>query len=128
MMNLPYFISRNIEKMATLVQRKPLRQQFSSLYHFSLIKIVVLHQLSLLSISWDTFISHEVFKSPQVTPSMFQKEGGPSNQPEVHETQTTGVLVFFTYEKGTRRLFAAAKRVLSPPVVEEVSFPSSDHR
>lgn len=74
MMNLPYFICRNIEKMATLVQRKPLHQQFNNIYHFSLIKIVVLHQLSLLNVSWDTFISHEVFKSPQVTPSVFQVE------------------------------------------------------
>jgi len=74
-----------------------------------LIKIVVLHQLSLLNISWDTFISHEVFKSPQVTPSVFQVEGGPSNQLEVHETQTIGMAVFVTYEKDTRRLFAAAK-------------------
>ncbi len=79
MMNLPYFICRNIEKMAILVQRKPLPQQCSSLYHFSLIKIVVLHQLSLLSIPWDTYISHEVFKIPQVTPSLFQEEGGLSN-------------------------------------------------
>ena len=56
---------------------------------------------------------------------MFQEEGGPSNQPEVHETQTTGVPVFFTYAKGTRRLFVAAKQVLSPLGVEGVSLPSS---
>ena len=125
MMNLPYFISRNIEKMTTLVQRKPPHQQYNNIYHFSLIKIVVLHQLSLLNVSWDAFISHKVFKSPQVTPSVFQKAGRPSNQHEIHETQTTGVSVFITYEKGTRSLFAATKRVRSPPRVEEVSFPSS---
>ena len=95
--------------MATLVQRKPLHQQFNNIYHFSLIKIVVLHQLSLLNVSWDTFISHEVFKSPQVTPLVFQEEEGPSNQLEVHKTQATGVPVFVTNEKGTRKLFAAAK-------------------
>ena len=55
------------------------------------------------------------------------EEGGPSNQQEVHETQTTGVPVFITYEKGTRRLFVAAKLLLSPPRVEAVSFPSPDH-
>jgi len=35
------------------------------------------------------------------------------------------VPVYVTYEKGTRRLFAAAKRVLSPPGVEGVSLPLS---
>ena len=36
--------------------------------------------------------------------------------------------MFITYEKGTIRLFAATKRVLSSPGVEGVSFPSLDHR
>jgi len=70
---------------------------------------MVLHQLSLLNVSWDDFISHEVFTSPQVTPSAFHEAGGPSHQQEVHEIQTTSVIVFITYQKGTRRLFAAAK-------------------
>ena len=33
--------------------------------------------------------------------------------------------VFFTYQRGTRRLFAVAKRVLSPPRVEGASLPTS---
>ena len=33
--------------------------------------------------------------------------------------------VFVTYQKGTRRLFLAAKRVLYPPRVEGVSLPPS---
>lgn len=123
-MNIPYFMCRNIEKMTTLVQRKPPHQQYNNIYHFALIKIVVLHQLSLLNVSWDDFISHEVFTSPQVTPSVFHEVGGPSHQQEVHETQTTSVPIFFTYQKGTRILFAAAKRVLSQPGVEGVAFPS----
>ena len=36
--------------------------------------------------------------------------------------------IFITYQKSARRLFASAKRVLSPPGVEGVSFPSSDNR
>lgn len=111
MMNLPYFICRNIEKTVHYVQRKPLPQQFRRIYHFSLIKIVVLQQLILLNISWDTFITHEVFKSPQMTPSVLHEEGGSVNQPDVHKTNPIGVLVFVTYEKSTRRLFAAAKQV-----------------
>lgn len=86
MMNIPYFICWNIEKMTTLVQSKLPHQQYNNIYHFALIKIVVLHQLSLLNVSWDDFISHEVFRSPQVTPSIFHEAGGPSHQQEVHET------------------------------------------
>jgi len=63
MMNLPYSIYRNIEKMTHYVQRKPFPQQLSSIYHFSLIKIVVLHQLYLQNIPWKTFIAHEIFIS-----------------------------------------------------------------
>jgi len=86
---------------------------------------VVLHQLGLLNISWEDFIAHEVFTGPQVPTVIFHEAGGPSHQQEIHETQTTSVPMLFTYQKGSRRLFAAAKRVLSPPGVEGVSFPSS---
>jgi len=109
MMNFPYFICWNIEKMTTLVHRKPPQQQDNNIYHFALINIVVLHQLGLLNISWEDFIAHEVFTGPQVPPVVFHETGGPSHQQEIHETQTTSVPVFVTYQKGTRRLFAAAK-------------------
>ncbi len=127
MMNLPYFICINIEKMALYVQRKPFPRQFNNIYHFSLIKIVVLHQLSLLNIPWATFMAHEIFKGPQVIPLVPQEEGGPSRRLGVHKTETIGVLVFVTYERGSKRLFAAARRVLSPPGVEGILFCSPDH-
>ena len=85
---------------------------------------MVLHQLSLSNVSWEDFISHEAFTGPQVPPSVFHEVGEPSHQQEAHETQTTSVPVFVTYQKGIRRLFAATKRVLSPPGVEGVLFPS----
>ena len=109
MMNLRYLMCRNIEKLTTLVQSKPPHQQYNNIYHFALIKIVVLHQLRLLNVSWDDFISHEVFASPQVTPSVFHEARWLSHQQEVHATRTTSVPVFFTYQKGTKRLFAPAK-------------------
>ena len=56
MLSLPYFLFRNIEKMAHFVQKKPYPQQMSSLYHYSLIKIIVLHHLSLLNISWENLL------------------------------------------------------------------------
>jgi len=68
---------------------------------------VVLHQLSLLNVSWDDLISHEVFTNPQVTPSIFHEAGG--SQQEVHETQTTSMPLFVTYQKGTSILFTVAK-------------------
>ena len=47
MMNIPYFMCRNIERMTTLVQRKNPEQQYNNIYHYALIKIMVVHQLGL---------------------------------------------------------------------------------
>jgi hypothetical protein len=79
MMNIPYFMFRNIEKMAHIVKKKPYPQQLNSIYHYSLIKIIVLHQLNLLNMPWETFISHEMFKGPQIFSSVHHEEGGPSD-------------------------------------------------
>jgi len=43
MMNIPYFMFRNIERMVFLVQKKTQAQQHRSIYHYALIKIVVVH-------------------------------------------------------------------------------------
>ena len=48
MMNILYFIFRNIERMTTLVQHKTPQQQLNNVYHFVLINILVVHQLGLL--------------------------------------------------------------------------------
>ena len=66
MMNIPYFMFKNIEKMAFIVKKKPYPQQLTSIFHYSLIKIIVLHQLNLLNMPWETFISNEMFKGPQI--------------------------------------------------------------
>lgn len=128
MMNIPYFMFRNIEKMAHIVKRKPYPQQLYSIFHYSLIKIVVLHQLNLLNMPWETFISHEMFKGTQIFSSVHHEEGGPSRHENVKETETVGVSVFVTYKRGTRKHFVAARRVLSPLCVEGFSPSSSDHR
>ena len=86
---------------------------------------MVVHQLGLQGISWEDFISRDFFTVPPVPPEFFNDAGEPSYQHEGHETQTTSVPVFVTYQRGTRGLFAAARRVLSPPWVEGVSLPSS---
>lgn len=109
MMDIPYFMFQNIERMAHYVKKKPYPQQLNNIYHFFLIKVIVLHQLNLLNIPWETFISHEVFKGPQIFSSVHQEEGGPSGYEQVKEIETIGMPVFVTYERGTRRLFAAVR-------------------
>ena len=104
------------------MQHKTPQQQLNSVYHFSLIKILVVHQMGLQGITWDDFISRDLFSTSQVL-SKVKHEGEPSRQYERHET--VSVSVFITYQKGTRRLFATAKRVLSPPRVEGASLPPS---
>lgn len=100
---------KNIEKMALIVKKKPYPQQLTSIYDYSLIKIIVLHQLNLLNMPWETFISHDMFKGPQIFSSVHHEEGGPSGHEEVKETETMGVPVFVTYERGSRKLFATAR-------------------
>jgi len=81
------------------------------------------HLLDLQGIAWDDFISHDFFGTPQVVSEVEHEIGGPSNQYERHEAAT--MPVFITYQRGSRHLFAAAKRVLSPPRVEGALLPTS---
>ena len=123
MMNIPYFVFRNIERMTTLVQHKTPQQQPNSVYHFALIKILVVHQLGLQGITWDDFISRDFFRASQGLSEVKHETGGPSHQYERHDTAS--VPVFIPYQRGTRHLFAAVKRVLSPPGVEGALLPPS---
>ena len=86
---------------------------------------MVVHQLGLQGISWEDFISHDFFTAPQVPLEVVHDVGEPSHQPEGHKIEPISVPVFVTYQRGTRVLFAAARRVLSPPRVEGVSLLSS---
>ena len=122
MMNIPYFIFRNIERMTTFIQHKTPQQQLNSVYHFAVIKILVVYQLGLQGITWDDFVSHDFFRASRGLLEV-KHEGEPSHQYERHESAS--VPVYITYQRGTRHLFAAAKRVLSPPGVEGASLPPS---
>ena len=108
--------------MTTFIHHKTPQQQLNNVYHFSLIKILVVHQLGLQGITWDDFISRDFFKASRRVIEV-KHEGEPSYRYERHETAS--VPVFITYQKGTRHLFAAAKRVLSPLGVEGASLPPS---
>ena len=74
-MNIPYFMCRNIEKMTTLVQKKTPEQQHNNIYHYALIKIIVVHQLGLQGISWEDFISRDFFTAPQPPPEIVHDAG-----------------------------------------------------
>jgi len=108
--------------VTAFIQRKTPQYRLNSVYHLALIKILVVHQFGLQGITWDDFISRELFRASWGV-SMVKHEGEPSHQFEHHETAS--VLVFITYQRGTRHLFAVAKRVLSLPVVEGASLPPS---
>ena len=65
MLHLPYYLYRSIEKMSYVVQRRSYTQKMHSLFHHSLIKMVVLHQLEKNDIPWYVFIAHEILTKPQ---------------------------------------------------------------
>ena len=127
-MSIPYFMYRNIERMTFLVQKKTPAQQHSSIYHYALIKIMVVHQLTQQGIAWEEFTSRDFFAAPQPPPEVVHDEGEPSPQFDIPETEHISAPVYVTYQRGHRALFAATRRVLSPPSVEGVSLTSSAAR
>jgi len=89
MMNLPFFMCNNIEKMKNFMQHKNPQQQLNSVYHFDLIKILVDHQLGLQGIAWVDFISRDFFSDPPVVSEVEHEVGYPSHQFECHEATNT---------------------------------------
>ena len=135
MLNILYFLFRNIEKMAYIVEKRPYSQQVSSIYHYSLIKMIVLHHLNLLNISWDTLISNDIFNDPQITPPMPQEVERPSSSAKVKKgekvKETKAVEepeAYKTYQRGARKLFAANRKVFTPLDVDGALPSSSSHR
>ena len=51
--------------MSFVVQKRSYTEKMHSLFHYSLIKMVVLHQMERKGIPWDVFIANEIFTSPQ---------------------------------------------------------------
>ena len=64
-MNLPYYLFQSIDKMASAINTKSYDHQMPSLFHHSLIKMIILYQLEKQGVSWETFISHDVFAYPR---------------------------------------------------------------
>ena len=102
MMNIPYFMCRNIERMTTLVQKKTPEQQYNNIYHYALIKILVVRQLGLQGITWDDFISREFFRASQGPSEVGNETGGLSHHLEGHDPHISTIPVCITYQKGAR--------------------------
>ena len=79
MMKIPYFMYHNIERMTYLVQRKTPTQQHRSIYHYALIKITMIKQLTQQGITWEDFISRDFFTALQPPLEVVHDEGEPSH-------------------------------------------------
>ena len=73
-----------------------------------------------------------MFRGPQIPPSVFQEIGGPSSHVEIgeetKETKIDELPVYLTYQRGTWKLFAAARQAFAPQDVEGTLPSSSAHR
>jgi len=73
-----------------------------------------------------------MFKGPQIPPLVFHEIGGPYSYvetwKEIKEIRTVEVPIYLTYQRGTSRLFAAARQVFAPRNVEGTLHSSSAHR
>ena len=61
MLNIPYYLFHSIDKMTYIVQKRDYEHKMKSLFHHSLIKIIVLYHLKELNIAWSTFIANLIF-------------------------------------------------------------------
>jgi len=94
MLNIPYYLFRSIDKMTYIVQKREYEHQMRSIFHHSLIKIIVLHHLKQLNIPWSAFIANEIFTDPfiqhvQDVPSSFHPSTSiPPYQPIDHASSS----------------------------------------
>ena len=107
----------------------------SSIYHNSLIKMIVLHHLNILNISSNTFIANDILHGPQIPPPMPQEVERPSSSAKVKksekvkETRVVEKLeAYKTYQRGYRKLFVADRQVFTPLDAEGALPSSSTHR
>ena len=70
-LNFCNFLCRSVIKMFKKVQMKN-KEHYPSLFHHSLIKVVVLHQLEKKNIAWDTFSKAALQRHETTSPSHHQ--------------------------------------------------------
>jgi hypothetical protein len=66
-LNFPYYLYRSLGKMADRVQTRT-KQIEVSLFHFSLIKLLVLEELKKTNTEWESFLASTSFPSEITTP------------------------------------------------------------
>jgi len=67
--NFPYYLFKNLGKMIETIQPKG-DKHIPSLSHFSLIKLLVLHELGNRKMSWESFLSDVGFLAHAVISPM----------------------------------------------------------
>ena len=83
--------------MSYIVRKRHPSQQMQSLFHHSLINMVVMHQLERMGIPWEVFIAHEVFTNPQPHPQQNVPSSShpliltPPSPPDEHVSPSTHV-------------------------------------
>lgn len=67
LLHMRYYLCKIIEKISSIMKKRPPAQQMSSLFHNSLIKVIVSYQLEQKGIPWEVFITHDDFTtSPSI--------------------------------------------------------------
>jgi hypothetical protein len=85
-LNLSYYLYKSLDKMVEKVQHRISDHQ-ASLFHHALIKIIVLHKLAQMNITWETFIHSNVFLSSASQPTSQSTPSTPSKHTQrVQET------------------------------------------
>ena len=64
LLHMPYYLCKSIEKMSSIMKKRHPFQHMSSLFHHSLIRVIISHQLEQQGIPWEVFIAHDDFKIP----------------------------------------------------------------
>ena len=68
LLHMPYYLCKSIEKISSIMKKRPPAQQMSSLFHNSLIKVIVSYQLEQQGIPWEVFVTHDDFTTSTSIP------------------------------------------------------------
>lgn len=121
-LNLPHYLYKTLVKMAKKVQNRKGDHQ-ASFYHHALIKIIVLHQLEQMSISWETFMQSTVFlpstsqPTKHSTPPASSKSSEVSSCSRVSVKKTPRAEITQTYIRGKRLVFSPREKERAKPTL-----------
>ena len=110
-LNLPHYLFRSLVKMTEKVQSKG-KYHHTNLFHHGLVKVIFLHQLLEINMSWETFMK-TVASVPTTSPPITQSiPSALTNPKEVGSTSRKAqvpkkprVEITQTYKKGKMMVF-----------------------